>query len=315
MLLLWGNHLRADHHSFYDHVQNLRQQALEHGISQKTIDLAFKDAKLFKRAIHQGKHPATSKMSLDIYLPTTIPDWKITKARKVYKDNLPLLNKVAKAYGVQPRFILALWGLETNFGKQSGSYPLISVILSLAYDGSKDLNCKKELFAALKLIDDGILELDALKGAWTGAMGQNLLMPSVFETYAVDFDGDGIKDIWNNKADIFATIANYLKQAGWNEDLTWGRQVRLPTEFNDDLTGLDTTKTLPQWQALGVRRYSGKNLPNVNIQASVVMPDNDRGRVFLAYENYHALMKWHDSLYFVSAVGYLSDRIKFPPIH
>ena len=315
LLIFCSLDLMAQQRSFYDYVKELRQEAMAKGISQATIDSAFKEVKLFKRAIRHDKHQANTKLTLDTYLPAKVPDWKIAKARALYKENKALLNKVGASYGVQPRFILALWGIETDFGKQSGGYPIISVIISLAYDGSREAFFKKELFAALQLVEDGVLPLNSLTGSWTGAMGKNLLMPSYYREYAQDFDGDGRKDIWHSKADIFATIANYLKQAGWNEQLTWGRQVKLPADFDIQLAGLATAKTLPQWQALGVRRYSGSNLPNVDIKASVIMPDDDLGRVFLAYENYHALMKWRDSLYFVSAVGYLSDRIKYPPIN
>ena len=186
-------------------------------------------------------------------------------------------------YGVQARFIVALWGLETNFGKIMGNYNVISALSTLAYEGRREVFFKKQLWAALKILKEGHIDIANMKGSWAGAMGQNQFMPTSFVAYAVDGDGDGKKDIWGNQADVFSSMANYLKKEGWNDELTWGRQVKLPDGFDTALaipknTGgrknwlkawAKTEKTLAQWQALGIRRTDGTNLPNVDIKAAL----------------------------------------------
>ncbi|MBJ7274832.1 lytic murein transglycosylase, partial [Idiomarina abyssalis] len=162
-------------------------------------------------------------------------------------------------------------------------------------------------------IEEGHIAPEQMKGSWAGAMGQTQFMPSSFMSYAVDYDGDGKKDIWGSFPDVFASAANYLSSVGWKDDVTWGRQVQLPEGFDESLAGLDTKKKLAEWADLGVTRFDGSELPSRDdIVASIVIPDDNEGRVYLAYANYDALMRWNRSHYFVAAVGYLSDRIRFP---
>ena len=164
----------------------------------------------------------------------------------------------------------------------------------------------------MTILDEGHIPKDKFVGSWAGAMGQSQFMPTSFLHYAYDFDGDGKKDIWQNKADVFASIANFLKSEGWRDDLTWGRQVKLPDGFDLSLAGLksDKMKTLQQWQELGVTRFDGRALPSRDIKASLVMPDDEKGRIYLVYRNFHTLMKWNRSTYFGVAVSYLSEKIK-----
>jgi membrane-bound lytic murein transglycosylase B len=208
---------------------------------------------------------------------------------------------------------VALWGIETNFGSFTGGMDVISALTTMAYEGRREEFFKKELWHALTIVQEGHIPIDQMKGSWAGAMGQAQFMPSSFMSYAVDYDGDGRKDIWGSQGDVFASAANYLKSVGWRDDVTWGRQVQLPEDFDAELASLKVKKPLAEWQALGVRRYDGGDLPvRDDIEASVVIPDDQQGRVFLAYNNYDALMRWNRSHYFVAAVGYLSDRIRFP---
>jgi membrane-bound lytic murein transglycosylase B len=183
----------------------------------------------------------------------------------------------------------------------------------MAYEGRREAFFKKELWHALTIVQEGHIDVANMKGSWAGAMGQTQFMPSSFMNYAIDYDGDGRKDIWNSMGDVFASAANYLKNAGWNDDVTWGRQVKLPDEFDLEQAKLSIKKPLSEWQALGIRSMDGSDLPQRDdIVAAVVIPDDRQGRVFLAYANYDALMRWNRSHYFVAAVGYLSDRIRFP---
>jgi len=314
---------------FSQYVIELKKEALAQGFEQSIIETSFADVTFHKRAVTADRKQPEKVETLDTYLPKRVPSWKVKKARVLYKEHKEILTKIGNDYAVQPRFIVALWGLETNFGKFTGGYNVVSALSTLAYEGRREAFFKKQLWAALTIIEQGHIKIDDMKGSWAGAMGQNQFMPTSFLAYAVDGDGDGKKDIWHNQVDIFASMANYLKKEGWNDELTWGRQVKLPQNFDTSLaipknTGSrknwlkawnKTEKTLAQWQVLGVRRTDGTNLPNVNIKAALVFPDDENGRAYLAYDNYKSLMHWNLSYYFVSSVGHLSDRIKFPPIH
>ena len=301
--------------SFEEYLKGVKQEALQEGVSEATLNAAIPTIQFQKKSVKADKNQPEKKLTLDSYLPRAVPDWKITQGRALYKENQSLLQEVAAAYQVQPRFIVALWGIETNYGRYTGNYSILSALATLAYDGRRESLFRTELLAALKILDEGHISLAQFKGSWAGAMGQTQFMPSSFLAYAQDYDGDGHKDIWTNKADIFASIANYLKQSGWNYDGTWGRQVKMTQPIAKSESGLKIRQPLKTWHSEGVTRYNGSPLPEVDIDAALVMPDGPKGRIYLAYDNYHVLMKWNRSTYFVSAVGFLSDRIKYPPIN
>ncbi len=313
---------------FKEFITQFKKESLDKGFSQDFLDESFANVKFHKRAVKADRNQPENVETLDTYLPKRVPQWKIDKARKLYKEHEELLQNIGMEFGVQPRFIVALWGLETNFGKFTGGYSVISALSTLAYEGRRRSFFQSELWAALSILQQGHIPLEKFKGSWAGAMGQNQFMPTSFLAYAIDGDSDGKKDIWTNYADVFSSMANYLKQEGWNDQLTWGRQVKLPEGFDTSLaipqrTGSrknwlkawqEKEQPLQNWQALGIRRTDGTDLPNVDITAALVFPDDIEGRAYLAYDNYKSLMHWNLSYYFVSSVGHLSDRIKFPPI-
>lgn len=300
--------------AFSDYVEQLKIEAKENGIDSDIIDKAFAKVEFLQRSVKSDKEQPEFKLTLDTYIPRAVPDWKVKQARAAYKKHYQLLHEIGKAYGVQPRFIVALWGIETNFGRFTGNHYIISALTTMAYEGRREALFKRQLFAALNILQQGHVEPDNFIGSWAGAMGQVQFMPTSYLNYAVDYDGDGKKDIWNTHADIFASAANYLKTEGWNDNETWGRQVQLPDNFDFQLSESKQKKSLQEWQDLGVRRYDGSALPDVDIKASVVIPDDKNGRIYLAYNNYHVLMHWNRSYYFASAVSYLSERINEPRI-
>lgn len=299
---------------FEQYVTALKAEAIELGIDALIVESAFEEVEFLQRSVTSDKEQPEFKLTLDTYIPRAVPDWKIEQAREAYKKHYHLLHEVGEAYGVQPRFIVALWGIETNFGRLTGRYYIISSLATMAYEGRREALFKKQLFAALTILEEGHIEQEKFIGSWAGAMGQVQFMPTSYLNYAVDYDGDGKKDIWNNYADVFASAANYLKTEGWDDSETWGRQVILPDDFDVELAGIKQKKTLQEWQDLGVRRYDGSALPKVDITASVVIPDDASGRIYLAYNNYQVLMHWNRSYYFATAVSYLSERIKYPRI-
>ena len=313
---------------FKDYLVNLKEEAIAKGYETSLIDSAFATATYKEKVVSADKNQPEVKETLETYLPKRVPQWKIDRARKLYAENKDILEQVAKEFGVQARFIVALWGLESNFGTIQGGHNVISSLVTLAFDGRREALYKRQLWAALDILKSGHITLDKFKGSWAGAMGQTQFMPTSFNAYAIDYNNDGRKDIWTTKEDAFASIANYLKQEGWNDSLTWGRQVMLPDNFDNKYILVRGTKTrkqwleywndsersLNEWQALGVRRADGTALPNVDVRAALVMPDDINGRMFLAYDNYKVLMHWNRSYYFATSVGYLSDRIGYPKI-
>jgi membrane-bound lytic murein transglycosylase B len=299
---------------FEQYVSTLKVEAIDLGISATVVNNAFEKVEFLQRSVKSDKSQPEFKLTLDTYIPRAVPDWKIDQAREAYKKHYYLLHKIGKEYGVQPRFIVALWGIETNFGRLTGRHYVISSLTTMAYEGRREALFKKQLFAALTILDEGHIEQDKFIGSWAGAMGQVQFMPTSYLNYAVDYDGDGKKDIWNNYADVFASAANYLKTEGWDDSETWGRQVLIPDGFNPELAGIKKKKTLQEWQDIGVRRFDGSALPKVDMNASIIIPDDASGRVYLAYNNYQVLMHWNRSYYFATAVSYLSERIKYPRI-
>jgi membrane-bound lytic murein transglycosylase B len=264
-------------------------------------------------------------MTFGEYLGKVVPESRARKGRKKFAENRELLEKIGTQYGVQPRFIVAFWGIETNFGRHTGGFSVVNALATLAYDGRRSAYFRKELHNALQILNEGHIAPDEMKGSWAGAMGQCQFMPSSFLNFAVDDNDDGRRDIWTTKADVFASAANYLAQSGWQGDQTWGRRVTLPEGFDTGLANLDIIKPLSEWQNLGVRRIDSTDLPTRQLSASLVLPggetapegvgDSKAGwaggsRVaFLVYDNYRATLKWNRSTFFAMAVGHLADAI------
>ena len=295
---------------FAEYVTALKAEAQQKGFDESLLNDAFNDISFRPTVIKSDKNQPEKKITLDSYLASRVPDWKVQQAVEMYNKHKSLLEEIGQKFQVQPRFIVALWGNESNFGRIQGNYSVLSALASLAYEGRREKLFKDNLFAALTILDEGHTSVDALKGSWAGAMGQSQFMPISFLNYAVDYDGDGRKDIWQTEADVFASIANYLSSEGWDNNGTWGRQVSLTQPIKEFGLSKSLYKPLADWQQAGVRRFDGSDLPNADIPASLIMPDGSEGPVYLVYNNFHTLMKWNRSSYFGVSVGYLSERIK-----
>ncbi len=287
----------------------VRADAEAMGVSRATLDTALSGISPIERIIELDRSQPEGRLSFAEYLQRQTPDSRVERGRRLLEENRDLLAEIAAAYGVQPRFIVALWGMETSYGSFTGGYPVIEALATLAYDGRRSAYFRRELLNALKILDEGHIAIADMKGSWAGAMGQSQFMPSNFLSLAVDHDGDGRRDIWTTRADVFASAANFLAKAGWNDGVTWGRQVTLPDGFDPSLAGLGSRLSLGEWQALGIRRSDGQDLPNADVSASLVLPDGPGGSAYLVYQNYRALMNWNRSTYFATTVGILADRI------
>ncbi len=309
-LILVSGTVFAEQQNFEVWLTELKKEAIDKGISEQTVDTAFKDVKPIPRIIELDRKQPEFTLTLEQYVSRVVPKRRISLGKKRLEANRELLDQVADKYGVQPRFLVAFWGIETDFGRLTGGYSVIAAITTLAYDGRRSAFFRRQLMDALQIIEEGHVTADKMTGSWAGAMGQAQFMPSTFRSYAVDFDGDNKIDLWGNKGDVFASAANYLSNVGWDNEQTWGREVKLPDGFDKSLLGLDIKKSLAEWDKLGVRRLSGKNLPERDLQASLVQPDEGKFvRSYLVYDNYRAIMDWNKSHKFAIAVGTLADSI------
>jgi membrane-bound lytic murein transglycosylase B len=295
---------------FQHWVSDLRREARSLNISEEVLDEALSDVRLIPRVIELDRSQPEVTLTLSTYLQRMVPESVVLEGRKELYQNRDLLTAISQSYGVQARFIVALWGIETKFGRFTGGYPVIDALATLAYEGRRGRFFRRELLSALGILNDGHITMDKMRGSWAGAMGQVQFMPSSFIHYAVDYDGDGRRDIWENLGDIFASTANYLAKAGWIGEQTWGREAHLPGALDRKLVGLDTQKRLSAWQSLGVRRANGQDLPgSPDLKASLVEPDGEGGPAFVVYHNYRVILKWNMSHLFGIAVGCLADRI------
>ena len=292
-------------------LNTLRSDARTVGISEATIDAALGDLEPVPEVIKLDRRQPEGRMTFQEYLKKVLSDARVERGRALLHKHRPLLDRVAADYTVQPRFIVALWGIETSFGTFLGGHDVVPALATLAYDGRRASLFRRELIAALRILDRGDIDIENMKGSWAGAMGQSQFMPSSFLRFAVDYDGDGRRDIWNSLPDVFASIANYLSKAGWDDRHTWGRQVKLASVGNAPVgsKGLEVVKSLPEWQSLGVRRENGRNLPAVALNASLLHTDDGDGPAYLVYDNFRVLMDWNRSTYFALTVGTLSDLI------
>jgi membrane-bound lytic murein transglycosylase B len=296
--------------SFQAWLVDFRSEAAAKGISQATLQSALSKVQYLPKVIELQKNQPEFKFTVEEYLIRVASEARALRGREVLAENLSLLNKIGEIYGVPPQYLVALWGIETDYGKMTGGYPVLDAVATLAYGGSRSDFFRSELLYALRIVDRGHISPDKMVGSWAGATGQLQFMPSTFYSYAVDYNGDGRIDIWNNLEDTFASAANYLSRSGWMRDQPWGWEVSLPKDFDMTLLGMDNRKALEEWEKLGVRRLPGENVRNNSAwAASVVAPDGHKGRAFVAMDNYRVIYRWNRSHHFTVAVGVLADRI------
>lgn len=289
-------------------LQQVKEEARAQGISEEIIEQAFANVHEPSRRIKNlSKSQPEQRLSYTKYRNSRIDSYRIAMGKKKYKQYQDILENIGREYGVDPCFVVSFWGIETSYGGYMGNFPVIQALSTLAYDSKRPQFFRKELFTALRILNDGHVTLDHFKGEWAGASGHPQFLPSSWVKYAVDYDKDGRRDIWTSKPDALASIANYMKGNGWHEGEPWAVHVTLPSHFDRSLEGKSTIKSVREWQALGVRLVNGDNLPYPDLQASIIQPYG--GPVFLAYPNYKMILKYNNSIYYAGAVGYLADKI------
>jgi membrane-bound lytic murein transglycosylase B len=294
---------------FYAFLSGIRRDAAAQGIRASTIELALRSAEFLPHVIELDRKQPERQLTFSQYLYKVVTAERMEGARHQLAENRLLLDGIWRRFDVEPRFIVALWGIESDFGKVMGNYTVVSALATLSYDGRRSSYFRGELISALRIIDQGHIRADNMMGSWAGAMGQCQFMPSTFLGYAVDYDGDGRRDIWNDRADVLASIANYIGRLGWRGGEGWGREVMLPAGFDARFTGLEVIRSAGEWSRLGVRSIDAGPLSGREGEASLVMPDGASGPAFLVYDNFRTIMRWNKSTYFAAAVGYLADSI------
>jgi len=308
--------------SFAEWLSGLRSEAVARGISEATVDAALATvSEPEPTVIERDRTQAETVLTVDKYVARQLKPSVIRTARERFAMHKALLTEVGERYGVPPRLIVGIWGLESNFGKFSGVRPTIGALATLAWDPRRSTLFRNELFDALAILDHGDIDLDRMRGSWAGAMGQPQFMPSSFLKWAEDFDGDGRRDIWSSPADVFASIANYLKGHGWTSGQAWGREVKISRDAQHRIMSdvarrngscqarRDMSVALPlsEWQRLGVRTLAGRALPKQDLMASLVSGGK---RSFLVYPNYDALLEYNCAHAYAVAVALLADSIR-----
>jgi peptidoglycan lytic transglycosylase B len=309
---------------FAQWLAEFRAEALAKGISPRTVESALANIEQVPVVVERDRTQAERTLTVEQYLKRRLDRKTVKTAREMSRRHAGVLARVSAQYGVPPGIIVAVWGLESNFGRFSGVRPTIASLATLAYDNRRAAMFREELFSALRILDRGDIDPSKMKGSWAGAMGQPQFMPSSYLQYAEDFDRDGRRDIWDSQADVFASIANYLKQNGWTPGAGWGLQVALPKKGAEKLeaaaplrtVGCEATRQMTEglpwarWRALGVRPVGRQAFPRSGRPASLVRAG---ARNFLVLDNYAVLLQYNCAHAYALAVALLADRIPALP--
>ena len=290
-------------------LQQTEQQAIDNGIAPDVVHEALDNFTPNTRVVELDQKQPETTVTFETYRHNTVTPLRIRRGAELMNLYARELAAIEARTGVPPSIVVALWGIESSFGRNEGDYETINSLATLAYEGRRADFFRSELFAALRILERERMPSTALRGSWAGAMGQSQFMPSTYLRHAVDGDGDGRIDIWNDSVDALASIAAYLAAEGWKRDLTWGREVEGSAVAPVDIS-LTQTHSLQEWARKGVTNADGSPLPQRDLQASFVQPDGAGGSGFLVYDNLRALMRWNRSTYFAVSVGLLADGIR-----
>jgi len=305
---------------FNEWLDGVRAEAAERGIRPEVIAQALTDVEVVEQVLERDRTQPEFTLDLEAYLSRRLTKTTLRTAQQMYTKHRTLLGRISSRYGVNPRILVSVWGIESNFGRFSGVRPTISTLATLAYDQRRSAFFRGELFSALEIVNRGDIDLDRLKGSWAGALGQPQFMPSSYLKYAQDFDGDGRRDIWESQPDVFASVAYYLQQHGWTSGESWGREVRIPAKLRAQAAAIPRRETgcraerlmtdprpLSAWRKLGYRTMTGAPLPSSALHASLVQAGT---RSFLLYPNYSSILEYNCAHTYALSVALLADRLR-----
>jgi membrane-bound lytic murein transglycosylase B len=295
--------------SFADFVASVRAEAVRAGIQGATVDAAFEGVQPNPKVLVLDRHQPESTLTWAQYRARVLPEKRLAAGRAAYASQKNLLESVTARYRCDPRIVVGIWGLESNFGELTGKYRVVEALSTLAYDGRRASYFRGELLNALRILDAGDVAPHAMTGSWAGALGQPQFMPSSYLRYAVDADGDGRRDIWTNRADVFGSVANYLARCGWRWGEPWGQPVHVPSTLLPGDTGRDRVRSLAEWQAAGVRRIDGRRFSRGDVRGAVILPDGAGGEAFMVYANFNAIRRYNPSDYYALGVGLLAYSV------
>lgn len=311
--LLAGCTARAQDKNFAQWLVGFKENARSQGVSQKTIEQAFDGMEPDERVVALDQKQPENKVTLTQYLANTITRRRIAKGKAMMVEHRATLKKISARYGVQPQYIVALWGIESDFGRNKGNFSVVRSLTTLAYEGRRADFFGKELMAALTILDKEHMRSDELLGSWAGAMGDCQFMPSTYLNYAADGNGDGHRNIWHSPPDVFASIASYLHALQWDTKQDWGKRITVPANFTPADADIAVGKTATEWNKLGLVYAKNKKSPMGQQLLYAMYPGTEEEGAFLVTTNYKALLQWNRSRYFATAVGTLADAIKERP--
>lgn len=289
-------------------VGGIRAEAVRAGIRASIVDEAFEGVQPNAKIIELDHHQPEFTMTWAQYRQRVLPQSRLDRGRAVYAQEAARLADITARYPADPRIVMGIWGLESGFGERTGTYRIVEALATLAYDGRRASYFRGELLNALRILEAGDVSPKAMTGSWAGAMGQPQFMPSSYLHYAVDADGDGRRDIWTDRADVFGSVANYLAKCGWRVGEPWGQPVRVPQGLAGR-TGREVVRTLAEWQDAGVRRADGTKFSRGDVRGAVVMPDGEGGDTFMVYTNFSVIRRYNPSDFYALGVGLLANAV------
>lgn len=294
-------------------IEGFRNKALRNGIWATTFDAAFNGVHYNTSVVQKDRNQSEFTKQIWDYLDSAVSDTRVSDGKQALRQNNGLLGAIEAKYGVDKEVVVAIWGLESAYGSFRGNQPLIEALATLAYDGRRRGFFEQQLIAALKIVQQGNVSPSDMTGSWAGAMGHTQFIPTSYLAYAVDFNGDGKRDIWSdNPADALASTAAYLARFGWRKSQPWGVEVALPEGFDYGLSGKRVKKPVADWMALGVRNARDREIPEYGA-SSILLPAGAQGAAFMIFKNFQVIERYNQADAYVIAVGHLSDRIKGGP--
>ena len=294
-------------------ITGFKARAVAKGISATTFDRAFDGVDYDAQVIERDRNQSEFTKALWDYLDSAVSADRVANGKAALKNHRRLLDRIEAKFGVDKEIVVAIWGLESAYGQVRGDSPLIASLATLAYDGRRGAFFESQLVAALEIIQSGDVTPERMTGSWAGAMGHTQFIPTSYLAYAVDFDGDGKRDIWSDDpADALASTAAYLAHFGWKKGQPWGVEVSLPADFDFALSGERVRKSPAEWAAMGVRDMRGRKVPD-NGSASILLPAGAHGAAFMIFQNFHVIERYNTADAYVIGVGHLADRIKGGP--
>ncbi|ESQ99841.1 murein transglycosylase [Stutzerimonas chloritidismutans AW-1] len=297
----------ATHLSFSQWREQFRAEALAAGISAATFDQAFAGVQPDPAVIEADRSQPEFTRPVWQYLEGAISPQRVRSGRRLLSEHATTLDQIEARYGVDRETLVAVWGLESSFGQIMGDKSVIRSLATLAHEGRRPAFAKSQLIAALDILQHGDVAPQRMRGSWAGAMGQTQFIPTTYNTHAVDFDGDGKRDIWNSSADALASAAHYLQASGWKQGKAWGFEVELPEGFDYALADTEIRKPLAEWRSLGLRNLPGDQ---EEASASLLLPAGHRGPAFLIMDNFRAILRYNNSSAYALAIGLLAENFQ-----